>query len=120
MAELFFHYEEAGRPTLLEIAEDLARRDNLPGMASRETIRRMLKGETVPMRWSTVAAVLILFSERSGLNPSGVRSRTGWGNQTVTYGEALRKLWNAALSDNENGPVFGPPGGVPYTSEPPF
>jgi hypothetical protein len=46
--ELFEHYRAAKRPTLREISERI-RDDELAGTASRETIRRMLLGEVVPL-----------------------------------------------------------------------
>lgn len=122
LEEIYFHYQEAGRPTPLEIADELAQRDNMTGTASRETIRRMLRGETVPVRWSTVAAVFVLFCERSGINPRGARSRAsawGQGGPVLSHGEVLQKLWNAALANDENVRSFGPPGQT-LSDEPPF
>jgi hypothetical protein len=45
------YYREAGRPTLREIGDVIAGRDDLAGTASKETIRRMLQGISVPAQW---------------------------------------------------------------------
>jgi hypothetical protein len=54
---LFVFYREARRPTLRQISRAIQDADST-GTASTETIRRMLRGTTVPSRWETVSAVL--------------------------------------------------------------
>ncbi len=68
VGELFVLYRKARRPTLREINEQIMRMD-LAGTASRETIRRMLQGVSVPANWETVEAVLTVLCDRAGITP---------------------------------------------------
>ncbi|GAA2970038.1 hypothetical protein GCM10010446_63910 [Streptomyces enissocaesilis] len=67
VAELFFHYTEAGRPTLARVAAATrSMTDAFP--VSRETIRRLLRGESVA-RWERVDAVLRALCEIANQDP---------------------------------------------------
>ncbi|MFE6946041.1 single stranded DNA-binding domain-containing protein [Streptomyces chartreusis] len=67
VAELFLHYTEAGRPTLARVAATTrSMTDAFP--VSRETIRRLLRGESVA-RWERVDAVLRALCEIGNDDP---------------------------------------------------
>lgn len=67
VAELFFHYTEAGRPTPARVAATTrSMTDAFP--VSRETIRRLLRGESVA-RWERVDAVLRALCEMGNQDP---------------------------------------------------
>ncbi|MFI1152554.1 hypothetical protein [Streptomyces sp. NPDC020817] len=102
VAEMYFHYRQAKRPSLREIETDLAQLDEMAGTASRETVRRILRGETVPTRWTTVVAVLYVFCNRSGINPDGMRYSTTVDFPEISYENAVRQLWDQALEGDED------------------
>jgi hypothetical protein len=56
---LFRYYRAADRPDLraIEAAVQRLDEDQRTGTASRETIRQMLRGRTVPRQWGTAATV---------------------------------------------------------------
>src|SRR5690349_17458254 len=71
---LFDLFRAANRPTTRAIAEQIRHRNNdpdleLPGAASHETIRRTLRGQTIPTQWTTVEAILIALCDLSGVKP---------------------------------------------------
>jgi hypothetical protein len=114
---------------MLREISDRIRRSDLPRTASTETIRRMLRGTTVPASWDTVYTVLYVLCELAGRTPDsllthdGTEGRAGW---------HLERLWHEALDDptpryaqRESG--YQPPpapwdsdGQATYTDEPPF
>ncbi|MFJ9528079.1 hypothetical protein [Streptomyces cyaneofuscatus] len=94
--ELFFHVREAKRPTPRELAADILADDSLSATASRETIRKMLRGETVP-RWSTVDAVFTALCKRSGIAKDERRFSNETMIRSVTFEQALRQLWDEAV-----------------------
>ena len=100
---LFYFYRTARRPTLRAISEWI-RKNDLPGTASTETIRRMLRGTTVPSHWETVEAVLDALSAMSGRTPN-VSLR--WDGRPGTRSSHLERLWHRAL-DNP-GLYYGEP-----------
>jgi hypothetical protein len=104
---LFFFYRDAHRPTLREISDRIKKSD-LPGTASTETIRRMLRGTTVPTHWETVEAVLEVLSELAGTYPN---RELNWEGSIASRREHLERVWHEAL-DN--------PDLHYYTDEPPF
>ncbi|MCX5215667.1 hypothetical protein OG689_41670 [Kitasatospora sp. NBC_00240] len=94
--EIFFHYREAKRPPLRELASDVLNDGEFDCTASRETIRQMLRGKAVPTRWATVDAVFTVLCRRSGIAKDGERySATVF--KSITFEEALRHLWDEAL-----------------------
>ena len=112
--ELFGSYRAAGRPTLAEISDRLAERDELTGTASRETVRRMLRGTTVP-KWATVEAVFLVLCEFAGRDPD---EHMEGSSISPSYREMLESVWNNALDAD---PASGPPPTVwALTDEPPF
>ena len=119
---LFFFYRDARRPTLREIS-DRIRKSDLPGTASTETIRRMLRGKTVPANWKTVEAVLEVLCDLSG---KGLDSRLKYEGDDGTRRGHLERLWHRALDephtrygqpDSDPWSADGPGG---YSDEPPF
>ncbi|WP_261558207.1 hypothetical protein [Frankia tisae] len=125
--EMFDHYRAAGRPALRQICEAM---ENVPeprGTASRETIRRTLKGETVPLQWANVYVVVAALASFAGRDLSAQRWDDDYGNDSRSFVEVLKQLWNEAL-DEEPGTLRPPapatdpwsmPAGV-YSDEPPF
>jgi hypothetical protein len=92
---LFYFYRQARRPTLREIS-DRIQRSQLPGTASTETIRRMLRGKTVPANWTTVEAVLVVLSELAGRTADTTLRYNG---EKLTRREHLDHLWQNALDN---------------------
>jgi hypothetical protein len=125
---LFFFYRQARRPTLREISDGI-RRSELPGTASTETIRRMLRGKTVPANWTTVEAVLVVLSELAGRTADAQLTYNG---EALTRREHLDHLWQNALDNptplyKQHLSSYEPPpdpwatdNEVGYSDEPPF
>jgi hypothetical protein len=93
--QLFSLYKEARRPGLREISAAVP--DDSPGTASTETIRRMLRGKTVPAHWQTVDAVFTALCQLAGVDPDedlgdGFRDRT-------TRRELVEDAWHRALDE---------------------
>lgn len=112
VAELFLHFKEAGRPTPARIAAmTSSMEDPLP--VSRETIRRLLKGETIST-WERVDAVLRALSEIGGQDPDRRRwpESDNWhDDDPTTCRERLRQLLNDDIDgvEPENAPAPVPP-----------
>jgi hypothetical protein len=111
---LFAVYRAADRPTLREISKAVEDGD-YRGTASTETVRRMLRGDSVP-RWETVEAVFEALCNLAGWDPDGqwkIDGNPGVG-RTV-----MKRRWNRALDepDYKYGP---PPGQFAFNDEPPF
>lgn len=126
--ELFEHYRAANRPTLREIHDVVVKaRDELDlkggGTASTETIRRTLKGLTVP-RWPAVYAIAVALAKLSGRSLEDPKS-DHFGKKT-SYVAALNQRWNDARDEDPTPPVPEPvidPWSMPaggYSDEPPF
>ncbi|WP_405788955.1 hypothetical protein [Streptomyces sp. NBC_01367] len=95
-ALLFHLYRDAGRPPLRLVSDVIAKRNDLEGTASRETVRRMLHG-TVPTDWRAVEAVLEAFCDLGDLDPEDVVDiGDGYGKSLRPH---LRELWNQALEN---------------------
>lgn len=95
---LFHYYGLAGRPPLEEIS-DRVNRLELAGTASKETIRRVLKGRTLS-RWKNIDAIFKAFCAMSDLDsndsihpPQGGFMQPRW--------QILRSLWNDAVDPPE-------------------
>jgi hypothetical protein len=125
---LWDYFEAAGRPTLEEISAAIKVENDgneTGGTGSTETIRRMLKGTTVPPRWRTARAVLRALCRLAGLDPDKP-TENHYGDEYPSPEERFRGLWNAALNDPRNGqpnPVAQPQRGGwggGYADEPPF
>jgi hypothetical protein len=95
-ALLFWLYQRAHRPPLRDISETIRRNDELKGTASPETIRRMLLGTTVPVRWAIVEAVYLTFCDLAGLPPYG---ELHWGEDVGTIHRLVENAWHEALDD---------------------
>ncbi|MBQ0891197.1 hypothetical protein KBZ94_40860 [Streptomyces sp. RM72] len=113
VAELHVHFREAGRPSLASIAATTGRLSS-PVPVSRETIRRLLTGQTVST-WAKVDAVLRALCQLGGQDPD----RRRWPepedrfdeNDTSSCLEYLRRLWNDAVDgvEPEEAPAIPPP-----------
>jgi hypothetical protein len=121
---LFAHYRDAGRPTLRAISDDIAGKSQFDAFTvSRETIRKMLRGKTVPLSWAVVDAVLTVLCERAHVDPDTEYHVGGFGDETSTWRQDLRRMWNDALDappPSSAPPSSGWGGGAPYPGEPPF
>lgn len=98
---LFNLYRQARRPSLRRISAEIER-SNAPGTASPETIRRVLRGITIPSNWETAEAVLIGLCGIIGLSPDDQYEE----DQEWTLREVLEARWNAAL---DHDPWSNPP-----------
>ena len=119
---LFSLYRDADRPTLRAISRVIT--DDFDEAVSTETIRRMLRGLTVPVHWKTVDTVLVALCRLAGLDPDEDLG-TGRFDDQITRREFVKNCWNNALdSPNDSNP--GPRGGTadpwapPASDEPPF
>jgi hypothetical protein len=111
--ELHDHYRAARRPTLRVIGDRIQQREDLAGMPSRETIRRMLSGATVPARWEVVNALLLVLCEMANRNPAAASDDSSrYYDDPPTYAESLETAWNQALDEQ--------PSDRFYDDEPPF
>ena len=109
--ELMFHfYRQAHRPPTLREISDRIDRSELRGTASTETIRRMLRGTTVPAHWETVEAVFEALAELGGKDPAFLSF--DWEGNDAPARKHLERLWHRALDQPDL--YYG------YTSEPPF
>jgi hypothetical protein len=120
---LFSYYRDAGRPTLRAISDDIAGKSQFDAFTvSRETIRKMLRGKTVPLSWAVVDAVLTVLCERAHLDPDAEYHTGGFGDDTSTWRQDLRRMWNEALDapPPSPAPLSGWGGRPSYPTEPPF
>ena len=117
---LFYFYRQAHRPTLREIS-DRIRNSDLPGTASTETIRRMLRGTTVPTHWDTVEAVFLALCDLARREPD---TRLTFQGDDLTRRAHLERLWHRALDEPGYYETPRDPwqsdGAVDYSDEPPF
>jgi hypothetical protein len=116
--QLFSLYREARRPALREISRAVP--DDSPGTASTETIRRMLRGKTVPVHWQTVDAVFTALCQLARVDPDEDIG-DGFRGERPTRRELVEGAWHRALDDP--GPRAGAAGRVndPWAlDEPPF
>ncbi|MYY80809.1 MULTISPECIES: hypothetical protein [unclassified Streptomyces] len=113
VAELFVHFKEAGRPTPARIAAKTSSMQD-PLAVSRETIRRLLKGQTIST-WERVDAVLRALCEIGGQDPDRRRwsESSDWNDDgdPTTCRERLRQLLNDDIDgvEPENTPAPVPP-----------
>jgi hypothetical protein len=113
--QLFSLYKEARRPGLREISAAVP--DDSPGTASTETIRRILRGKTVPVHWETVDAVFTALCLLAKVDPDEDIG-DGWRGETVTRRELVEGAWHRAL--DEPGRRAAPINDPWATDEPPF
>lgn len=98
VANLFGYLKRADRPTLREISSRINERDDLPGDASTETVRRMFRGQSVPARWNNAYSVFLVLCELANIEPRSPHWDTGgeW-SDGPTHEDEYKSLWNAAL-----------------------
>lgn len=94
---LFSLYREARRPTLREISQVIERGD-FRATASPETIRRMLRGTTIPS-WNIIESVVLALCEMARVNPDA-----NMGYDEPTRRELVADRWSDAL-DNLDTPL---------------
>lgn len=68
MEILYRLWSEAGMPPATEVSQLVANTD-VAGSASKETIRKMLSGETVPKAWGNAEAVFVVLSQMAQVDP---------------------------------------------------
>ena len=118
------HYRAAHRPTLREITDQIDREER-EGAASRETIRRMLVGQTVPTNWKNVRTVFLALCELAGRDPIGYVDERPYSygayERPQTHAERLEAAWHAALDEGQPRSTAAPvPAPDPWSDEPPF
>lgn len=94
---MFWLYRKAHRPALRDISEAIHRNTNLRGTASPETIRRMLRGTTVPAPWETVEAVYLTFCGLAELDPDDEIVYIEGTGKTVQ--DHVEDAWHEALDN---------------------
>ena len=92
---LFYLYRKAHRPALRDISEAIRRDEDLKGTASPETIRRMLRGSSVPAHWATVEAVYLTLCDLAQLNP--LRTEVEHNGETLSIRRHIENAWHPAL-----------------------
>ncbi|GAA2264925.1 hypothetical protein GCM10010232_66400 [Streptomyces amakusaensis] len=123
MSELFTYFRAAGRPSPASIA---AAASQLPQPArvtvSRETVRRLLKGEATST-WPKVKAVHQVLCQMADHDPTWRRfsdsSEYDEDNDTRTLREYIRDLWNDAVDGVEMDHGSSQPAPVPQPTSPP-
>jgi hypothetical protein len=94
--ELLFHfYRRAQRPTLRKISDGIEQ-GNFRGTASTETIRKMLRGTTVPAHWETAETVLLVLCDLANVNPEAEMDWLGLDGSARWH---LERLWHEALDN---------------------
>jgi hypothetical protein len=91
---LFWLYRKAHRPALRDISERIAKDQELDGTASPETIRRMLRGTSVPANWPTVCVVMEALCELAGMHPG---TKLDWYGDNRTIFRHIEDRWHQAL-----------------------
>ncbi|WP_413755071.1 hypothetical protein [Streptomyces sp. MMBL 11-3] len=119
VSELFIYFREAGRPSPASIAAAVSQSPQPTRITvSRETVRRLLKGETTST-WPKVKAVHDVLCRMADRDPTWRRfsdsSDYDEDNDTRTLYEYIRDLWNDAVDGVESDD--GPPQMAPV-SEP--
>jgi hypothetical protein len=109
---LFVFYRAARRPTLRQISKAIENAD-CAGTASTETVRRMLRGTTVPPNWETVNAVLEGLCALANWAPDGEWSYLG--RQGSPRSHLLRR-WHRAIDESDTVYVQH----QDFSDEPPF
>ena len=117
---LFWLYRRAHRPALRDISERIRRNDDLHGTASPETIRRMLLGTTVPVKWAIVEAVYLTLCDLAEMDPFSKKVRLG--EDVGSVRSFVEDAWHNVLDNpdqsfrqpaSRDGAEFDPSGGPP-------
>lgn len=90
---VFSLYKEASRPTLRDVSKEIERGDSA-ATASPETIRRMLRGTTVPS-WRIVNAVTLALCRMAGAD------QDAGSYDEPTRRELIEFRWNDAIDNPE-------------------
>lgn len=114
--ELHVHFRNAGRPSPAQIATRSAWFEDGEGVkVSRETVRRLLKGETTSS-WVTVRAVHQTLCELADQDHTQLRFPSEYSSDTRTLREYIRDLWNDAVEGEPANPTTSEPTPVPPQS----
>jgi hypothetical protein len=92
---LFELFRAADRPTLETISDKVADSD-YAGTASRETVRRMLRGQSVPAQWPTAESVFLALCDLAGADPDDDWQFDGVDGTCRNF---MKSLWNAAIDE---------------------
>lgn len=118
--EVFRLFRLAHRPPLQAISERILQHEERLGTASRETIRRMLVGKTVPS-WHTANTVFIALCGLAGIDPDQDRDLGGY--DSPSYQEHFDDLWNRAIDhdpeERPQSPGYGRAAEDPWGSSTP-
>jgi hypothetical protein len=107
--ELRRYYRAAGRPPLRRISSALTGRTELKETtASQETVRRLLRGKTLPTDWDRVYAVFFVLCEMGNIDPEADRWEDRYSGE-VTNSENLKRLWDTALEEEPDLPSLPRP-----------
>lgn len=138
MEALYWLWSRAGTPSAEAVSTQVRR---LPdGGASKETIRKMLTGKTVPRDWGNAEAVFLALSQMADLDPERLVIHTDdldedpYGHEPAPKPEPARvifkRLWSNAHTEGTylHGEMqdYTPPppsrfaSEDPWTDEPPF
>lgn len=122
VSELFTYFRAAGRPSPASIAAAASRGSQTTRVTvSRETVRRLLKGETTST-WPRVKAVHDALCQMADHDPTWRRfsdsSDYDDENDTRTHREYIRDLWNDAVDGIEAGDSLPQLAPVPVASPP--
>lgn len=94
---LFEFFRLARRPTLREISDQIKKDSELRGTASTETIRKMLRGDTVPAHWETVEAVTVALGRMAGIDLDDANWQ--WDGVGGSPRKQVERLWHRALDE---------------------
>lgn len=108
-------YRAAGEPTLSKIVDTINADEEREGTASRETVRRLLQGETLGS-WQTTRTVFEALCSLAGLKSSD-EIWDEYGHNRTTRLRDFKQRWNAAVHDDEDDAVQLPQEALP--PEPP-
>ncbi len=97
---LFRLYRAAHRPTLETISKHI-RDGAYPATASKETIRKMLRGTSIPAHWQTVEAVILALCDLAGWTPDNriMIERANGNIEEASVKDFAENLWHQALDE---------------------
>lgn len=97
---MFALYRLAGRPSLSAISAEIERDEQRRGTASRETIRRVLIGTSVPATFATVEVIMLALCAMADVEPDAVYVEDVWGHSVRTsHVRKIRNAWNRSLDE---------------------
>src|SRR5580693_3357566 len=97
---LFTVYRAAYRPTLETISKHI-RDGDYAATASKETIRKMLRGNSIPAHWQTVEAVILALCDLAGWSQyhSVVMAHSDGSRVEGSVMYQAENLWHQALDE---------------------